>query len=75
MMDDDECGVDGVIGMGNPSTRRKSAPVSLFHHKSHMTWSGIESGPRSGKPATNLLSYGTAYVQVNTEYLGHVYNE
>jgi hypothetical protein len=29
----------------------------FVHHKSHMTWPGIEPG---GKPATNRLSYGTA---------------
>jgi hypothetical protein len=32
----------------------------FVHHKSHMTWSGANPGRCSGKPATNLLSYGTA---------------
>jgi hypothetical protein len=32
----------------------------FVHHKSHMTWPGIEPG-RGGKPATNRLSYGTAF--------------
>jgi hypothetical protein len=31
MMDDDECGaIDGMIGRGNRSTPRKTAPVPLF---------------------------------------------
>jgi hypothetical protein len=25
----------------------------FVHHKSHMTWPGIEPGRRGGKPATN----------------------
>jgi hypothetical protein len=39
MIEDDECGtVDEMrIGRGNGSTRRKPAPMPLFHHKSHMT--------------------------------------
>jgi hypothetical protein len=32
----------------------------FVHHKSHMTWPGLEPGRRSGKGATNRLSYGTA---------------
>jgi hypothetical protein len=32
----------------------------FVHHKSHMTWPGLEPGRRGGKPATNPLSYGTA---------------
>jgi hypothetical protein len=32
----------------------------FVHHKSHMTWSGLEPETRNGKPATNHLSYGTA---------------
>jgi hypothetical protein len=31
--------------------------LHFVHHKSHMTWPGIEPGP----PATNRLSYGTAF--------------
>jgi hypothetical protein len=35
------------------SIHRKSAPVSHFaHHKSHMTWPGIEPVRGDGKPAT-----------------------
>jgi hypothetical protein len=29
----------------------------FVHHKSHMTWQGIDPGRRGGKPATNRLSY------------------
>jgi hypothetical protein len=33
-----------MIGMGNRNTRRKPAPVPLFHHKPHML-PGREPGP------------------------------
>jgi hypothetical protein len=42
---DDECGVvGGMNGKGNRSTRINPAPVSLVHHKSHMTSHGLEPG-------------------------------
>jgi hypothetical protein len=51
-MDDDERGaVGGMICRGNRSTRRKPAPVPLFALQI-----------RHGKPATNHLSYGSAYI-------------
>jgi hypothetical protein len=34
----------------------------FVHHKSHVTWPGANPGRRGGKPATNRLSYGTAFV-------------
>jgi hypothetical protein len=34
----------------------------FVHHKSHITWPGSNPGRRGGKPATNSLSCGTAYV-------------
>jgi hypothetical protein len=39
-----ECGaVVGIsAGRGNRSTRRKPAPISLVHHKSHMTFTLTE---------------------------------
>jgi hypothetical protein len=46
MMDDDKRGAFGEIIDGrNLSTRRKPTPVPLVHHKSHMTWPGLELGP------------------------------
>jgi hypothetical protein len=36
----------------------------FVHHKSHMTWPGIEPGRCGGKPATNRLSYGTTVDQL-----------
>jgi hypothetical protein len=33
----------------------------FVHHQSHMTWRGLEPGRRGGEPATNRLSYGTAF--------------
>jgi hypothetical protein len=37
--DDDDCGAVGGmrIGRGNRSTRRKPAPVPVYHHRSHIT--------------------------------------
>jgi hypothetical protein len=32
------------------------------HHKSHMTWPGLELCRRGGKPATNSLSHGTTLI-------------
>jgi hypothetical protein len=32
----------------------------FIHHKSHLPDTGSKAGRRSGKPATNRLSYGTA---------------
>jgi hypothetical protein len=54
-------GIGGIIGKGNRSTRRNPVPVPLFvHHKLHML-PGREHGLPRRKPATNRLSYGTAY--------------
>lgn len=35
-----------IFGRGNRSARRKLALVHFIHHKSHMTRSDLESGPR-----------------------------
>jgi hypothetical protein len=37
----------------------------FVHHKSHMTWPdlGWNPGRRGGKPETNRLSYGMAYIR------------
>jgi hypothetical protein len=50
MLDDDECGAVGGmrIGRGNRSIQRKPAPVPFCHHKSHITWPGLEPGPMVG---------------------------
>jgi hypothetical protein len=58
-----ECGqVGGMrIGRGNRSYRRKPAPVLLS--TTNLTWPDLDSNPgrRSEKPATNRLTYGTAF--------------
>jgi hypothetical protein len=40
----------------------------FVHHKSHITWPGLEPGPRCGKPATNRLSYGTASLELTGKF-------
>jgi hypothetical protein len=37
----------------------------FVHHKSHMTWPGLESGPPRWEAATNRLSYGAALLGAN----------
>jgi hypothetical protein len=57
--DDGEIG--GMIGRGTRSTRRKPAPVPLCPPQvSHAAGTG-NPGRCGGKPATNSLSYGTAF--------------
>jgi hypothetical protein len=38
----------------------------FVHHKLHMLCQDVNSGRRGGKPATNRLSYGTAWQNVDT---------
>jgi hypothetical protein len=49
-----------MIGRGNRSTRRKPAPVPLCPPQTPHACPDANTGPRSGKPANNRLSYGTA---------------
>jgi hypothetical protein len=57
MIDDGDCGAIGgmKIGRENRSSRRKPIPRPLFPPP------GSIQGRRGGKPATNRLSYGTAF--------------
>jgi hypothetical protein len=60
--DDDECGAVGEMsGKGNRNTRRKPAPVSLCPRQIPYDL-GSNSGHRGGKLATNILSYGAAWL-------------
>jgi hypothetical protein len=57
--DDGEIG-GMMIGRGNRSTRRKPDPVPLYPPQTPYACPDANPGRRGGKPATNLLSYGTA---------------
>jgi hypothetical protein len=49
----------------------------FVHHKSHITWPGLESGPPPGKPVANRLSYGMAkfFLTVREPFLlGYLYS-
>jgi hypothetical protein len=63
MIDEDDCeAIDGIkIGRGNRSTRRKPAPAPFcLPQIPDDRPPARTSGRCSGKPATNLLSYGAA---------------
>jgi hypothetical protein len=61
MMDDDECGaMGGMIGRGNRGSRRPAAmPLRPPQIPYHLTRARTRA---DGKPATNHLSYSTAFV-------------
>jgi hypothetical protein len=49
---------------GETEVLRENLPQCRFvHHKAHML-PGHEPGLHGGKPVTNCLSYGTAYVDL-----------
>jgi hypothetical protein len=52
-----------MICRGNPSTRRKPAPVPLCPPQIPHACPDANPGRRGGKPGTNRLSYGTAYMK------------
>jgi hypothetical protein len=65
MIDDGDCGEIGgmKIGRGNRSTRRKPTPAPLCPPQ-NPTWQTRSRTPdrNGGKPATNRLSYGAAFL-------------
>jgi hypothetical protein len=76
-MDDDECGaVGGMSDKENLSTRWKPAPVPPCPPQiPHDLTFDSNPGRRLGKPATNLLSYGTSTARhYFTQVLRFVWN-
>jgi hypothetical protein len=60
--DYDDAEIGGmIIGRGNRSTRRKHAAVPLCPPQTPHACPGANPGRPGGKPATNRLSYGTAF--------------
>jgi hypothetical protein len=66
--DDEEFG--GMkIGRGNRSTRRKPAPAPLCPPQIPLDQTRVSNpGRRGGKPATNRLSYGAAFLRVTLAF-------
>jgi hypothetical protein len=72
MIGEDDCGAIGgiKIGRGNRSTRRKSAPAPIVHHKSHMTRPGLE--PRTAAVGSQrLTAWSMARLEVCWKLLFH----
>jgi hypothetical protein len=70
-MDDYERAAVGIIvGRGNRSTQRKPDPVPLCPTQipHNLTRAGTQ-GRRSGKPATNRLSYGHGIIHKVTLFI------
>jgi hypothetical protein len=59
--DDGETG-GMMFGRGHRSTRRKPAPMLLCPPQTPHACSDANPGRHGGKPATNRLSYGMAYL-------------
>jgi hypothetical protein len=53
--------IGGMIGRGNRSSRRKPTPNAALSTTNRTCCPDANPGSRGGKPATNRLSYGTAY--------------
>jgi hypothetical protein len=58
------------IDRGKPTTRRKICPSATLS-TTNLTWidPGKNPGLRSGRPATNRLSHGTAHARLSSSYL------
>jgi hypothetical protein len=72
MIDEGDCGTIGgmKIGRGNRSTRRKPAPEPLCPPQiPHDQTQARTPGRRGGKPATNRLSYGAAFLLSRASFL------
>jgi hypothetical protein len=65
MIDEGDCGVIGGMKdwQGKPKYSEKTCPSAILS-TTNPTWpdSGANPGRRGGKPATNRLSYGAAFL-------------
>jgi hypothetical protein len=59
--DYDAVEIGGKTGRGNRSSRRKPAPSAALPTTNPTCFPDANSGSRGGNPATNRLSYGTAF--------------
>jgi hypothetical protein len=66
--DDEE--IDGMIGRGNRSTGSKTCPRAALSTTNPTCCPDTNPGRRSGKSATNRLSYGTASISQDSRRCG-----
>jgi hypothetical protein len=63
--DDYDGEIGRMIGRGNRSTWRKPVNSAALSTTNPTCCPDANPGSRGGKPATNRLSYGTAYCKTN----------
>jgi hypothetical protein len=71
---DDDCGeADGICRLaGETEVLGENLPQRPFCPSQNHTWPdpGLNPGRRGGKPATNRLSYGAAFLLFKTQHFG-----
>jgi hypothetical protein len=68
---DKDDGANGgtMIRKGNRSTRRKPAPSAALSTTNPTCYTDANPDRRGGKPATNRLSYGTAWSNISSRWV------